>query len=324
MIIKNIKLLIDKWSSFLYAGILIALPWESIRGNEFADIRNYTSRIETIQKYGGDYYFWEWSLTGLLRFEFLWFKIISFAAEQNIEAIVFLKSITAISSFINHNYLKKFIGAWWSFVVLLNPITIDLLSSQVRSALAFSIFLLIIDNNKEKIVKNFKLTLLLTLPFVHTAMIYVLVIYFISNIFSKLKLFSNEVKSIAVILLSMASIMLVTVIGSVFIEAIDDRRNLSNFAVKSFSYVVFWIFYGLFLAINKSNLSHSRWEYYFAIIICLSCATMDIFGIPGFRFIALSIPIIFSIFPLAANDMKKILFVATMIYGFLLFLYWIL
>jgi hypothetical protein len=321
---KFISFLASKWSSLLYAGLLTVLPWESIRGDEFADIQNYTSRIETIQEYGSDYFSWEWTFVGLLKVEFLWFQIISLAANNNLEAVLFLKSITAICAFINHNYLKKTLGAWWSLAILINPITIDLLSSQVRSALAFSLFLVLIKGQYEKKSKKLEAALLFALPFIHTAMIYVLAVYLLSTTLSKLKKFTNELKATASIVIAVCGAVAISVAIPSLAEAVGDRRGFSQFAVKSVTYLAFWILWGLLLSLNRSNISHSRWEYHFAIVICLSGALMDILGMPGFRFIALAIPIIFSTIPLAAKDAKTILFTATPIYGVLLFAYWIL
>jgi hypothetical protein len=319
-----VSFVFSKWSSLLYAGLLVVLPWEAIRGNEFADVQNYTLRIKIIQEHGSDYFLWDWSIVGLLKFEFLWFQIISLAASNDFEAVLFVKSITAICAFINHNYLKRTFGAWWGMAILINPITIDLLSSQVRGALAFSLFLLLTGNRLENSPKKINAALLFALPFIHTAMIYVLLVYFLSITLSKRKNFNSELKNITAIAFAVCGGVAIFLVVPSLAEAVGDRRNFSQVAVKSIAYLAFWILWGLLLSLNNSNIPHSRWEYYFAIIICLSGALLDILGIPGFRFIALSVPIIFATLPFATKDAKNILIIASPIYGALLFAYWIL
>ena len=128
-------------AAVLFALFIVFFPWVAIRGDEFEDVVNYATRIYMLRDFGMHYFIWEDSIFGWLKFEFLWFKMLVFASQMDIHPLVFVKTITAISAFLTYQFLCRYLGIGWSFVVLTNPITIDLLSSQIRSAFAFSLLL---------------------------------------------------------------------------------------------------------------------------------------------------------------------------------------
>jgi hypothetical protein len=320
---RHQKNILEILSSVLFIIVIIFIPWETVRGSSFADVQNYVARINQLKDFGADYFLWENTFIGLLKFEFLWFQLLDFSSQINIDPLLFLNILTGISAFLLHRYMIASLGGWWSFVILINPITIDLLSSQIRSALAFSLFLTVISLKLKPSIDWTRYIWLILLPFIHTGMIVVLAFYALSNFLAKIRHPRSTGKVLISIILAIGVAASITFFTTTIFSAVGDRRNFLLIETKSFSYVLFWLLWGIALALSISRENCQRWEYFFAMTICISAPLMDILGTSGFRFIALSIPIIFSTLPLLSKQIKKIIILVLPFYWFVTFFYWL-
>lgn len=309
--------------SMLFSLTIMFFPWEFIRvGGEFADVHNYTLRMYQIQNFGINYFSWENSIIGWMKFEFLWFQLLAIGAESNIDPLLFFKIITGLSAFLFYKYLSTYLNKWWSFIILINPITIDLLSSQIRSAFAFALFLTLINFKFRSSVNWIQIIALILLPFIHTSMVVVLAFYVLSKGLSRFPWPSARVKVLITIVFAISTAIFFVYFVPVLAEAFEDRRNFSEIVTKSFAYVSFWLLWGTVLALSVRKEVCRRWEYFFAMIICISAPLMDTMGSPGFRFVALSIPIIFVTLPMFRNLIRNQMIALTPFYGIMLFFYW--
>lgn len=307
----------------LYTLIIVFVPWEEIRGGAFADLQNYITRIQIIQNFGVDYFNWENTPLGLLRFEALWFLVLVIAAGSGIDPGIALKLITAFSAFAIHRYLRAYLAPVLAMALLINPITIDLLSSQIRSAFAFALFLTAVSNTDDRALSWPRMTVVLLTPFIHTGMTIVLLFYFASRALAAPTRLGTDVRGFVTVSIAVGSALCFAVVVPLLAQAIGDRRDLTAYPIKSPAYILFWLGWAAALAVSLKREACRHWRYFFALIVCLSAGLMELSGAPGFRFIALSIPIIFSTLPLIHHHLKAAVTVATPVYSLALFAYWV-
>ncbi len=309
--------------SILFAWLIMAGPWEAIRGDEFADLVNYRTRIYTLHDYGMRYFVWEDSLLGWLRYEFLWFRLLAFVAEYNIHPNTFIASIVGISAFTTHCFLRKYLGVFIATLILLNPITIDLLSSQIRSAFAFALFLAVVMMRPSGPFRYARYGLLLPLPFIHTGLLLMIGLYAGSVILANTQRFSAHLKVAATIIGAVGLAAAIIILLPSVVEATEDRRNITQYGLKSKAYLSFWIACAGALIISINSELARRWEYFFALTICVAAPLLELAGLPGFRFVALGIPVIFAALAGLRGVVLHSVIFATACYQFLLILYWI-
>ncbi|MEM1317949.1 MAG: hypothetical protein AAGF29_06770 [Pseudomonadota bacterium] len=320
---RHNRALAPELSSIAFALFIVFMPWEWVRGDEFADLVNYTTRIYDLRDYGMRAFQWENSLMGWLKFEYLWFALLGFVARMNVEPDVFLSSVTFVSAFLTHRFLRQYVGALLAALVLTNPITIDLLSSQVRSALAFSIFLALVGTGQSGRFMWLRWPALLALPFIHTAMTMVLAVFAGAKVITSLPQVTPVMRSV---LITSGAAVMVVVIATFLPTLADeagDRRQLADYGNKTAAYVMYWLLLGIALAASAARRNAASWEYAFATFITLFGAIAEFLSLPGFRFVALAIPIIFAAMPLMRNEIRQGAMIMTACYGVLLIYYWV-
>lgn len=310
--------------SVLFSFVLIAVPWEIIRGDPFTDLQNYVDRIERLRVLGSQWHAWEGSIASLLTFEYLWFQLLVLAVRNDIEATGFLKGITALSGFLTHGYLRQYLGSALALAVLINPIVIDLLSSQIRSALAFALFLMCVRASKRAFSNPWRLPVLLVLPLIHTSLLLVMVVYSMSVFLAKAVWLSDSLRSGAALLIAVSLAGVVYWFAPDAALAFGDRRDLAGAPMKSLAYLAFWLFWVVVLVVFGHPKEPDEWAYFFVIIICVAGSLLDVLGFGGFRFVALSLPIVFSTLRCLSGMGRSILQFMLPIVTATLFVYWIL
>ncbi|WP_288012590.1 hypothetical protein [Diaphorobacter sp.] len=310
---------IDVATGLLLVAIMLLIPWELIRGAEFADLRNYLSRIYLLEDYGESYFYWENDLLGWLKFEIIWFKILSLVVDLGVSPDVFFDLITAVSALVAHQFLSRYVGGWWALAILVNPISVDLFSSQLRSAFAFSLILLALMARSQAV----RVLLFSVAPFVHAGMAFILAFLFVSWAFVRLVNIGVRVKLFFILVSSVLIAFFVAKYVPQFASEIGDRRDFALFSTKSVAYVAFWFIWIAFLALSVAETLQEDWRIYYTILVGVSASLMDVLGVPGFRFIALSIPILFSAQEFIKKEYKLTVFGAGAMYLVSLYYFWI-
>jgi hypothetical protein len=252
--------------------------------------------------------------------EYIWLWIMNLIAQSSIDAIIAFKIIAAFNAIIFHRFLSLKTNVAIAFVFLLNPITIDLLNAQLRSGLAFSFFLIAIMlawRTRTIIITLFVLT------FVHTIMLGVLLLYVLSIFVAKLNFASPIVKIICLVAFSTVFGLAVSIYVPNLLISLSDRRDIRVYDNVSFFYVAFWIFWGAMLAILVQVNRRLNWDYFFGLAICVAVPTMVIGGFPGFRFLAISMPIIISCIAYLRPLPKTVMLITLFLYQVVQFTYWL-
>ncbi|WP_133056354.1 hypothetical protein [Limimaricola soesokkakensis] len=310
------------FAGLVFTFLIAVVPWDYVRNAEFADVENYVSRIDILKTHGLDYYDYNKSIVGLLTFEYAWVRLLTFLARNNLDPQQILGILSAISAFLTHRFLSRYLGGIAAILILANPITIDLLVSQVRSALAFSIVLTAVQMQEGSLRRLLPYILFAVAPFIHTGMILVIFVYFLSVWLSRRRSSTLLNSAFLTAGLGLLSGLVISTTVVDIAQAMGDRRNFSDTETKSLSYMFFWFLWAALLVIQASARSTRTWYYHFSLYICIAVWVMESSGIASFRFIALSIPII----ALSSIHLHKrariIAWVAMLFYNFLLYYYW--
>jgi len=301
--------------SFCYVFIV---PWAEIKGTDFTDVANYLARMQNLSQ--GSVFDLEFGV-GFLFSEWLW-KLLLYSV-----TIIFsdLEMGLLVLSFLSLFLYLMFFTRHLSLLLVLffttNPMFIDLIMSQVRIALAFSVFLFCLDS-KNGITKAF---LIVTAFFIHSAVLLFLSIIIIIRLLRLLKLSKRSLLIMSVFLGLFVSLFMEY--GVVwFLSLVGDRRaEQGGFeGGSSIFYAAIWFFIATWLAIRAK--AESEYE---TTIISFSIVMMAIFffnsvlNVYGQRFVSVSLGIIlFSIKRVRVYE-QAYLFSFASVYYYFQWIYWV-
>lgn len=310
--------------SLLYAALILWVPWAELRGTEFVDIFNYLRRIEYIRLYSLDGIDFGDSIISMMSSEFAWSWITSVFLRLGFTGEEFLAIMSGFSASVAAWFLARRVGGIAAVIMLINPISIDLYASQIRSAVAFSIFLLaasFIGNGTLK--RAGSLALMVFTFFIHASMPVLLGVYAASHFIGSRLSWSPRRRVVITVSMAIAMALVFVVVAPIIINAIGDRRNLTAEGSKSIAYVAFWLILAGLLAISYNPRNTTLWTYFFGLIILIFVVLSELMNTPLFRFIALSIPVILSCLPDLSRFNRPIIFLLWPLYDILLFSYWL-
>jgi hypothetical protein len=319
-VLNVLRIVISTWPSILFSLLIVFVDWEQIRGSKFPDIPNYVHKIDAIRWIGVDYFYLGETWIDYLKNEYVWFLVLYLIAKSYLDPFLALKIISAFSAFVYHRFLAAGIGNVLASIFLLNPITIDLLSSQLRGAFAFSFFLVAVMLLRRRIMFYGAVPLL---GFVHSAMFVFGCLFFASSWFANIRRLNAQYKVFIVAVLAVGFAFLIAFIAPLILSAIGDRRSFDEADNKSTLYVAFWLIWGVMLVVSIRPNMEINWAYLFAIAICVSVPVMTIFGFPGFRLLALSLPVILLSLTKLPTPWQFLAGVGMILYQVVLFTYWI-
>jgi hypothetical protein len=305
-------------ASVVFATLIALAPWEALRGAPFPDVENYLLRIAALARQANQEQASVSSVTQALSGEYLWFVILGVIAKSGLEPRHGLALISWIAALCYHQYVTKYADIVLASLLLLNPIAVDLLASQVRSALAMGLLLVIVAPG---VGRRFR-WLLLLLPFIHTSMAGVLALYGGCQLVSS----SERMRSVISlpVFAMLSSILALAVAGALpsLLELLGDRRADLDVATKSIPYLVFWFVLALILVSGSLKVPAARWEVYFATAILIVSVVLEANGVVAFRLIALSLPVVFAAVALSYRSARRLALTALILYQPILVWYW--
>lgn len=217
----------------------------------------------------------------------LWYEAVLAARSATWTYTETINFISVISiSIISYVIYRLVNNKLWPLILLINPSTIDLIIAQVRSALAFSIFLISFLNPPWIV----RIILIVCAGTIHTSM------YLFGSIYIFISLYQEYGKSISVlnyklsiILCSLIIAFIVSIAAPLILGAIGDRRVIIETEVLGILFSLTW----LSLAISYYLISKfdSFIFPHFFYSICVLIGLFSIFtGSYGSRYIAVAIP----------------------------------
>jgi hypothetical protein len=265
-------------------------PWESL-GITFEDLAVYLERINLlVAGTDGDI---PTSGAGFVYFisnEILWRWILSFIGAMFQDPRIGLGIISSFSLFVYSAFLLKRVNPFLAAYFLLNPLFIDLILSQVRISLAFSLLLIAAMANKKMI----RVAAAIAAIFIHTASIAFIVFFIILKLmlakfhrlnFSYLCIFALAGGAVFALYLAFGLNFILSLIG--------DRRENYVADSSSFLFSSFWFFLALMLCAGQRKISpQDRLVFLYSIAMLSIFFFSSMFGVYGSRFTAVALPLI--------------------------------
>jgi len=300
---------------FSYCYVFL-IPWETLLDRGFTDIERYAWKFDLVSKNGVEEGL---SIKKFIFNEVLWEYFLQLIGLITGEYRVALGYVSIVAFSIYLGVALNKLPVFLTLLLIFNPMFVDLIMSQIRIALAFSL-ILISFFKKNKILQ---LSLLFSAVLIHTAVlaliaIFLLIRYLVENL-------GHTKKVYAYCFLMGLSFSIFSLYGlSNILEFLGDRRSYTVDKIQGSSvlYASFWMilmfFISLFSKVDKPNI------YYvcFAIVMASIFFFNSLLGIYGQRYLVVGlIPIFISITSLDSLP-RCIVILALLAYQLVQYLYW--
>jgi EpsG family len=307
--------------SLLFASVVAFLPWQLWTAADFSDIDNYVSRVNEIAQLGFNAFELGVTWFDWVKNEYLWFLLLYGITLLNVEPELAFVVLSFFIAFAYHRFLTTLTSdGVTAFILLLNPISIDLFRGQLRSALAVSVFLLAIVMIRRQLII---FIIGAALCFVHTSMMFLLPMYLLSRTFASWSSLSTTSKSCIALIAGVTIGILLASFVTVALQYAEDRRGSYQIATRSPAYLVFWMGWGVLLTALACRAKAVDWWYYLAIVSCLAVTCAEMLGFAGFRFMALLLPLILAAPSTWPQEYRFLPVLVLMSYQVLQFSYWL-
>ncbi len=300
-----------------FSFFFILMPWATIRG-ENPDTQNYLERIETLSNSPQQENFRnfpQWVAS-----EPLWRFILVLIGKYFNEPIHGLLAISFICIFIYMYFMSEKVNVFVCAIFLINPLLINLVSFQNRSALAMALCLaaLMVQH------KISKLLLVLMASLTHSAAFIILIVYYFSRYLAHSK---NDLNLFRMSLIALVCALFLSVIltegREIILSAIGDRRAEYSARSSSFMFLGYWIFLSLCIVFTRrEDYFKDSWIDFYLIIMLSLPFFMRIFSGEGVRFIALSIPLLACAIWKRPKPVRDVLLLSFICYECVQYLYW--
>jgi len=313
--------------AFFYALVFVYLvPWVEIYGSELKDTYFYIDRIIYL-KGGGE----EKIFTGIswVFSEPLWKEIIIFIGNvfdgnsfEDFRPALYV--ISFIVMFTYASFLFKRVEFYLAMILLVNPIIIDLVISQIRIAFAF-VFVFIAYDLYERNANRILILLLLVIAFsIHMSLIVFYGFYYFLYWLDKRV---EDKKYYLMAIIAALFIALFMKFGSnLILMAIGDRHANYEKIIESnpLTYTFAWIIIGFILAtFSDFKDPKNRVVVGYSITIMFFYFFASILGTFAARYVAVTIPFIIISIGYLPKHYKQGTYLFLFLYNMFLFKYWL-
>ncbi|MFK5854544.1 MAG: hypothetical protein QM503_00340 [Bacteroidota bacterium] len=294
------------FASFLLSVVLVWMPWEFIKPSAFLDLDVYRNKFtfETsvlIEKEIN-------TLWGFFINEGLWdvsIRYLSSVIGISLESIFSFIAFFTIFIFCKYIAVRHGVIA---IVFVLNPLVIDFAFSQIRMALAISIFVIGVDVNK----KYIKCFLFILSCFVHTVLVLFIGVYLLCSSYFK----SNKIRALflnsPVLFVFFVALSIFFVIGPMrvlILNYLGDRRGVYPAGGSTLLYASFWFVYAFVLVFISVSKKFVNIDIMMSFIWVLVFLFATFFGMYGARFLSASYPfIVSSMLALISMEFKNVIY----------------
>lgn len=312
----------------LYASLVVFFPWSAIRVSNFRDLQNYSFRLEAISNYGSDYFDLGTSVLEYFTNEFVWYQLLVRSIDLGVSSDNFFLTVSFFSAFVAARFMCKEVGSFSLLLILINPISLDLYLSQIRSALAFSLVLIgILSWRQWSLPKRGWLTTLsilpfLIAPFVHSSMALAGLVFLFSKYLQRKGEQSRWHVGVLAIFAGLSMAIVAIIFGDLLLSELGDRRSLNAAATRSTLYILPWIIVVGIIQLWVGGRSGNDWTHTYSLCILTFTVVCEMMGVAMFRMIALSLPIILASASRLSPTGRHLAYLFFSVYTGMLFLYW--
>lgn len=275
---------------FLFGLIFVYSPLNLCNITTSYDIASYLVRIDNLIK-GNDTVVDDMDLIQYMSNEPLWRSILIFIGDNFKKPIDAVQLISLFSISVYAFFLIGRVNFFVMFAFLFNPLVVNLITAQVRSALAMAIILLALSVKNRAVA----LSMLAVASLIHTVTYMIFIIYLASKFLeSKSDKYTHKKLGFLAFFFGVTMSFILGAGKEVILGAIGDRRAEQVDEPVSITYLVYWVLMAFVLPfISKRNNNPEKcWAEYYSIIMLLVPFFMAVFGTDGTRFLALNFTII--------------------------------
>lgn len=307
-------------SIFLSYLFVYLIPWHEIK--YFHDFEIYKFRVAELFTLGNTQ---EESFGIFILFsEILWTQILQILPLYfyDINSGITFISFICLSVYIYYTISR--LNPALVFILLLNPIFIDLIISQVRIGVSFAILLIAYSLRKTII---FSVMLIAVATLIHTATILLVTIFFSLKIIKRIVDDNNKFLQISLVFPMVIMLFIQTILLPIF-DFFGDSERAGYFTNPIYSTIFFslpWFFFSAMIALlPKRNLVNLKIDYVaFAVTMGSLFFFSSIFQFYGSRFVAVSFPLFIISINCLTKQFRYIMFLILFLYQITYFSYWL-
>ena len=308
-------------AALVFSCLVVMVDWESLQGSgsHFIDRKNYY-----------DYFKYEENVLSFSRLdnfyhyvsrEFLWHYGIDYLVNiRKIPIDYVFNTISFFCLFVFSLYILKYKSPA-AILLLLNPLVITLVFSQLRSALAVSILLACFMSGRRFVY----IAGVVISPLIHTASVIVIAMYFASRaLYSsyRKKRFGSKTLYALLCFLGLSVSVVTGPLRTAILGYFDDRRAGMGDAASSLAYTIYWVGLLAVCAIQKARFFNSDSNRY-AVIILAIASTSLLTGSYTTRFVAMFFPLMITTMLNVTGAMRMFVVGAYLCYATLQWIYWL-
>lgn len=301
------------------ATLYILIPWESMSTRpKFADIDNYLAMIRLVASEQlsevENIFSWFFSEPGWT----LILRPIALYADDPLQGLLLISWLSAI---VFLWFMHRFAGSMLALIVIFNPLVIDLVFSQVRSASALALLLMSFGCRNRLL----KLVVVLYACTVHSVSLILIGCYVVAVALECSSMLQTRIfKGIACIGVAVVLAWALSYGRESLFSAVGDRRAEYDVDPGSVLFVSFWMFWALTETVARSKLFRCPWHWSEGIVIMLFSLAffMSAFSTNGIRFISLALPLLACTLSLARPALKFAGTTALIVHQTVQFVYW--
>ena len=285
------RMLLALFASLVMSLIMVWIPWEILKPDVFLDLGVYRNKFMfeisvLIEKNINT--FW-----GFFINEGLWDVLIRYLSTDlgiSLDSIFSFIAFFTIFVFCKYIAVRHGIAA---VIFVLNPLVVDFAFSQIRMALAISVFVVAVDVNKSYV----KYFLFFVSSLLHTALVLFVGVYFLCMSYFKRNkvrvLFFNSPMIFGVIV-AFSIFFVIGPLRVLILNYLGDRRVDYSAGSSTLLYASFWFFYAFVMLLIIRNKKFVNVGAMMSLIWVLVFLLSTIFGMYGARFLSASYPFIIS------------------------------
>ena len=272
------------FGAFLYAVIIVVTPWDILQGAELVDRASYLNNLAVNLPVWEIYADQGWIFIALQ--EFLWdFIIRSFSWLSGSDNAA-LSMVTFFLSYVISRFVLIRSTSLITFILLLNPVLIELVSSQLRLALAFSLILIFYNRGGYL----FRVGVLLMVMLIHTASILIIAVLWYAQFITRA--FRGQSAAFFIVAIVVPVLIFAGLLGpgrELVLGAIGDRRAEYVVDAVGVGFTSVWILY-LTVALYHGKKSFESSSTVVAFFFVLLFLLLNAMGAYGLRFLTVAYP----------------------------------
>ena len=270
--------------------LYVYFPWDDFSAAGFPDRESYLQGIDVLMASGArPFDFTGTDLITVLTNEFLWRQVLVILGtyfQNPLEGFLIVCVITC--TLLMYHVIRR-AGLGYALLTLSCPLTIDLVMSQTRSALAVACFMFALEARG----RTLRYVLLFGAFFIHTFGAILFLLFHFDALVLAWRRLSSRQKIVAVMAAGLAASVTMAFLSEIILLAVGDRRAAQMALLPStITFAIWWlILTAMFAAFARLRTQPARGHFVLTAVFMQSVFVFSTFLATGaLRFLSLALP----------------------------------